>query len=196
MDFVVDTKSNDVAWAKNCRKGAVLPIENRNDDLQTRGCLRSFAIVLANDASEFGAAADLAFGFRRKVFVEYRVVAANPSMGSMLVVMLEPRSYDVVQLVFAEAHEVIQTFAFQRPDETFTKCVRHWGAWRNLDRPHFGILPERIEDIRILPVTVPNEKLGFDVFVIHPHRGVSSLLHYPGCIRMIRTRTAQHFSTS
>ena len=171
--------------------GPELPSENPNEVFQTRDCLRGVAVILANDLSKFGTAADYALGYWDKVFIQHRVVASHPSMGSVFVIMSEPGLYEVVRLVFAPAHEVIQTFAFQRPDETFTKCVRHRSAWRNLDGPHFGILPEHVEFVRILSITIPNEELGVDVFVIHPHRGISSLLHYPGCVWMIRTRTTR-----
>ena len=176
---------NDIAHGKNSQVDAVRLNENQRGVLCKRGASGRGAVVLGNDSSEFGPAANLTFDRGHEVFVEYRVVAPHPSMGPVLVIMPEPSLYDVVQLVLAEAHEVMQTFAFQRPNESFEERVRHRGTWWNFDWPHSSLLPERVENIRILPVTIPNEKPGLDAFVFHPHRGVSSLLHYPLRIRMI-----------
>ena len=93
----MDTMSNDVAWYKNCRSGAVRLNENQRRAICRIGGSRGVTVVFANDASEFGPGADVAFNLRYEVFVEHRVVAADPAMGSVSVIMPEPGSYDVVK---------------------------------------------------------------------------------------------------
>lgn len=57
----MDSVSNAIAWDENCRADAVRPREIQDCE---RDHLRRVAVVLSDDASKFGAAADLTLGFR------------------------------------------------------------------------------------------------------------------------------------
>lgn len=131
----MDTMLNDITRHLHSRMGAIRPFENLRKVVRLSAGLRSVAVVLANDAFEFGPAADLAFGHRHEAVVEHGVAAADSAMASVSVIMSEPGSYNVVQLVSAEAHEVIQAFAFQCSNETFAEGVRHRSARWALDGP-------------------------------------------------------------
>ena len=187
-------RKNYIASNKNSEADAVHPNEDLLELLATLDDLRSFAVVTFQNATKFSFTSNSAFRLRNKVLVENGIVSANTAMRAFLVVKFQPHAKNVVELSSAKTNEVIQHFPLCSSDEALAKCVCHGSAWRNLYWPYVRLFPKCIEGIRALPIAIPNEKLRVDTFVLHPHRGVPRLLHYPSGIRMIGTRTAIDFS--
>lgn len=94
-------------------------------DFCTKVGLRRVSVVTLQDAAEFALAADGALGLRDESLVQYRVVSSDTPVGSLLVIMFQPNSIDVVQLVKTETDEMIQHFLFHLPNIRFNERVVH-----------------------------------------------------------------------
>ena len=68
--------------------------------------LHRVSVVTLQDATKFALATHGAFGLRNEGFVQNSVVPSDTSVGSLLVIVFEPNSIDVVQLVKTETEEV------------------------------------------------------------------------------------------
>ena len=64
-------------------------------------------VVGFHDASEFTSAANAPFGLWNEVLVQDRVVSTDAPMWSLVMIMPEPDTKDVVELIEAKAHKVI-----------------------------------------------------------------------------------------
>ena len=72
------------------------------------------AVVRLDDAAELLLASNATSQLRSKGFVQNLVVHADTPMWSFRVIVPEPRSDDIVELLLTEAHEVIEAFVFER----------------------------------------------------------------------------------
>lgn len=92
----------------------------------------------------------------------------------------------------AEANEMVQRFGLHFPDITFAEriCLGRLHGNSNTSYVRF---PKRVELVWELSVSVPDNESRFNAFVLHPHRGVTRLLHYPLRIGMIGAWTMEHF---
>lgn len=110
-------------------------------------------------------------------------------------VMLEPDSQDVIELTSSEADKMIQHLALRTRDEAFRKGIGLGRPWRDTNATDLRF-PKFVELIRILSVAISNDEPRSDPLVVHPHRRVARLLHYPLGIRMIGAWTAVDPSTA
>jgi len=107
-------------------------------------------------------------------------------MWTFRVVVSDPCSIDVVELVNTEADEMIQAFSFQGSDERFTEGIGFGSFHRSLDATDVLGSPEFLKVVREFTITVVDEKSGIQAFIIQPHSSISTLLHDPCRIRMQR----------
>ena len=77
------------------------------------------AVVGLYDPAELLLATDAALELRSKGLVQNLIVHADTSMRTGGIVVPDPCPDDVVQLIFAEAHEIIETFVLEGADEGF-----------------------------------------------------------------------------
>ena len=187
---------NFIASSKKSGAGATRQYENLLELLATHDSLCGFAVVTFQDATEFGFASNSAFRLRNEVLVQNSVVSPDTAMRALLVIMFQPHTKDVVELSSTKANEVIQDLSLCSSDEAFAECIRHRGAWWDFNGPDVSLFPERIEGMRVLSIAISNHEPGIDTFVLHPHRRVACLLHYPFGIGMIGARTAEDFSST
>ena len=100
-------------------------------------------------------------------------------MRPLRIVVADPGARNVIELVPAEAHEVIETLPFDGADERFREGIRlgclDWTA------ESFGAVraPEFPKSLTVLHVPVVQNEPGFDTLVIEPHGGITSLLKDP-----------------
>ena len=95
--------------------------------------------------------------FVEDVVVEDVVVDAAALMRAMMVVMSEPRTIDIVQLPSTETDEVVQTRFLDCSDEAFGERIHAGCARGDLDYSYSSILPEHVEAIGELTVSVSNQ---------------------------------------
>ena len=156
----------------------------------------SFPLVVVEQSAEVCVAADRTeFIIRRwgrglphsvQLHVAQRLVRAQH------IIIVRVDLYDVVQVPQAEAEELIQALSLQCPNPRFDEAV---GDRRLVgcpdDRPN-GVIEEGVELLRELGVTVMNEKVKAQAFVLQPHDHIPRLLLHPLADRMIRYGTHKH----
>ncbi len=74
--------------------------------------LSCFAVVGLDEPSELLFATNAAGDFRSEISIKDVVVYSDSSVRSLGVVILHPCPVDVIDLIQAEAHEMVQAFAF------------------------------------------------------------------------------------
>jgi len=91
---------------------------------------------------------------------------------------------DVIEVTPAEADEVIQAFTLERADPRFRESVRIAGLHQCLHGANTCTIEQSIKRRRELRVTITDQELSFDPFVIQPHLHVPRLLHHPSPVGM------------
>ncbi len=147
--------------------------------------LRRFSKVFRYDSSEFLSVFDCSLRPRFEVCIEDVVADVFSLMRALKMVVVNPRFVDVVELAETEADEVIQAGFLDCADEAFAKSICAGSTRWNSYCPNACVLPECIEAIRVLPISVTNQIAGFDTDFFKPHGRVPRLLHYPVSIWMI-----------
>jgi hypothetical protein len=107
--------------------------------------LRGFSIVLLDDATEHVAAAEGASGSRCEAWIKHPIPHANSPMRSAGVVVVDPASYNVVQLARGKDEEVVEALALELADNGLDEGIRLRRVIREPLRSQAGGLPELSE---------------------------------------------------
>ena len=79
--------------------------------------LSSFSVVTFDESAKFFFTPHTAFCLRLEVNIKHVVIDALSPMRSFRVVVSDPSSVDIIQLLNAETHKVIKAFTFVGTDE-------------------------------------------------------------------------------
>ena len=119
-----------------------------------------------------------------EVYIKNTIPNILSTMWAFGVVVSNPGTCDVMQMIYTEAHEVIQAFTFQRTDKRFTEGVCLWRSDGRFDRGDILVFPERFHRVGILSISITKEELCFKSLIFEPHGSIAALLNYPIAIRM------------
>ena len=80
-------------------------------------------VVIFDDTAQLLAAFDVAFECRPEINVKNVVADILPPVRATSIVIMYPRSVDVVKMIHAEAKEIVKALTFQRANKRLTECV-------------------------------------------------------------------------
>ena len=86
--------------------------------------LRSGAVIVRDDSAESCLSPNLAFVGRREIRTKNFVPDIFSLMRSMVVIIFQPFTVYVVQLIHAEADKMIEALSFKLSDVALAKCIR------------------------------------------------------------------------
>ena len=107
--------------------------------------LCSLPVIAGEDAAEFAFTPNLSLGHWHELFIKNVVADIFPLMRTFRVIMADPCFDNVVQLLAAEADEVIQALMFCLADPALDERIRAGRFGRDFYWPHVRFFPKRVK---------------------------------------------------
>lgn len=158
--------------------------------------LSGFSVVPGNNSTKPLLPFNLAFVGRREVRAKNRVSDVLSLMRAMVIIICQPFPIDIVEMIKAEADEVIQSLFLKHADTALDVSVGLWNPHWSLG--YFGsrVFPELIKPDREFRVPVANQMARLNTQILKPHGGISRLLKHPFLGWMKRGRTHENAAAS
>ena len=141
--------------------------------------LGSLAVIPRNDSAESLFPFNFAFSCRRKIWTENFISDVRSLMRSLLVVVRQPFTVYVIQLIQAHADKMVQAFSLDLADKALAVSVCHRRAHRSSNTSDILTFPKCPKPLAVFGIPVMDQVPDSNAQILKPHGCITGLLKNP-----------------